>query len=67
MTIPRVYPVKKGETVRLHVESLAFGGKAVARIEGYTVFVDHGLPGQIVDALIIRRRKGYADARIIID
>ena len=64
MSEPRTYPVRKGETVPLRVEALAFGGQGVARIEGFTVFVPGGLPGQLVDGLIIRRRKGYAEARI---
>jgi len=64
MTGPRTYPVRKGETVTLRVESLAFGGQGVARVEGFTVFVPSGLPGQLVEALVLRRRKGYAEARI---
>ncbi len=59
-----VYPVKKGEIVPLEVERLAFGGKGVARIEGYTVFVEGGLPGQAVEARVVKRKKAYAEARI---
>jgi 23S rRNA (uracil1939-C5)-methyltransferase len=51
--------------LRLRVESLAFGGKGVAKIEGYTVFVERGLPGQLVDARVFRRNKGFAEARVV--
>ena len=59
------HPVQPGSTVTLRVESLAFGGKGVARLEGYTVFVERGLPGQEVEARIIRRKKGFAEARVL--
>ncbi len=58
------YPVKKGQTVTLAVERLAFGGRGVARVDGYTVFVEGGLPGQEVEALILRRKRSYAEARL---
>lgn len=47
------------------MESLAFGGKGVAKIEGYTVFVERGLPGQLVNARVFRRSKGFAEARVV--
>lgn len=59
------YPVQRGQTVSLQVERLALGGRGVARVEGYTVFVERGLPGQEVEALILRRKKSYAEARVV--
>ena len=47
------------------MESLAFGGKGVAHVEGYTVFVERGLPGQLVEARVFRRKKGFAEARVV--
>jgi len=58
-------PVKKGDRIRLRIESLAFGGKGVARVEGYTLFVEGGLPGQEVEAQVVRRKRGFADARLL--
>ena len=58
------YPVKRGETVSLHIESLAMGGRGVARIDGYTLFVERGLPGQVVEATVFRRKRSYGEARI---
>jgi 23S rRNA (uracil1939-C5)-methyltransferase len=57
-------PVERGQTLVLRVEDLAFGGQGVARVEGFTVFVDQGLPGQEVEAVIVRRRRRFAEARI---
>ncbi len=58
------YPVKRGDVLPLTVERLALGGRGVARVEGYTVFVERGLPGQEVEATILRRKKAYAEARV---
>lgn len=56
---------KKGDDVELIVDSLAYGGKGVARRDGFVVFVERALPGQKVKARITRRRKGYAEARVL--
>ena len=60
-----VSEIKKNKIVDLELESIAFGGKAVAHIDGFTVFVKKGLPGQKVKARIVRKKENYADARII--
>ena len=38
----------KGAEVDLSIEKIAFGGKALGRVDGFVVFVDHGIPGQTV-------------------
>jgi 23S rRNA (uracil1939-C5)-methyltransferase len=55
----------KGTVIDLRVEKLAFGGKAVARVDGFVVFLDHAVPGQTVKALITRKKRNYAEARVI--
>jgi 23S rRNA (uracil1939-C5)-methyltransferase len=57
--------LKKKTIVELKLESIAYGGKAVARLDGFTVFVERGLPGQKVKARIVRKKDNYAEARII--
>lgn len=61
----RTYPVKKGEVREFQVESLAFGGNGVAKVDGYTVFIGGGLPGQTVEAMVIRRKKNHGEARLL--
>ena len=60
----RTYPVKKGERLTLNIESMAFGGRGVAKVDGYTIFVDGSLPGQTVEATLIRRKKRFGEARL---
>lgn len=56
---------RKGDTLELTIDSLAYGGKGVARHDGFVVFVERALPGQRVRARITRRRKGFAEARVL--
>ena len=55
----------KGADIELRVEKLAFGGKAVAKVDGFVVFMDRAIPGQTVKALITRKKRNYAEARVI--
>lgn len=56
-------PVRKGEEVELAIDSLAFGGNGVARLDGFVVFVRGGLPGDTVTARITKVKKGFAEAQ----
>ncbi len=57
--------VKKGQELKLEISGLAFGGKGIAREDGFTVFVDHTVPLDIVIARIIKKKKNFAVARVI--
>ena len=58
-------PVKKHQEVELTVDSLAFGGNGVARLDGFVVFVRRGLPGDRVRARITRVKRGFAEATTV--
>jgi 23S rRNA (uracil1939-C5)-methyltransferase len=58
-------PVAKGEELELDVESLAFGGNGVARLDGFVVFVRHGLPGDRVRARVTKVKRSHAEALAI--
>ncbi|MHC1727511.1 MAG: 23S rRNA (uracil(1939)-C(5))-methyltransferase RlmD [Syntrophobacteraceae bacterium] len=55
----------KGIETELFVEKLAFGGKAVARVDGFVVFLDRAVPGQRVKARIIKKKRNFAEARVV--
>ncbi len=59
------YPVKRGGEYELVIEDLAFGGKGVARVENYVIFVKDALPGDRVRARIGKRKKDYAEAYLL--
>ena len=55
-------PVKMQEEVELQVDSLAYGGNGVARLDGFVVFVRGGLPGDRVRARVTKVKRGFAEA-----
>ena len=55
-------PVTKGEELELHVDSLAYGGNGVARLDGFVVFVRRGLPGDTVRARVTKVKRSHAEA-----
>jgi 23S rRNA (uracil1939-C5)-methyltransferase len=55
----------RGELLELDIESLAFGGRGVARSDGMVVFVSGGLPGDRVKAEITKAKKRFAEARAV--
>jgi 23S rRNA (uracil1939-C5)-methyltransferase len=58
-------PVAKGEELELDVESLAYGGNGVARLDGFVVFVRRGLPGDRVRARVTKVKRSHAEALAI--
>jgi 23S rRNA (uracil1939-C5)-methyltransferase len=56
---------KKGAELELVIEELAFGGEGIARLNDFVIFVEGGLPGQRLKGRIIKKRKKYANARIL--
>src|SRR6266487_3982185 len=55
-------PVTKGEELELDVDSLAYGGTGVARLDGFVVFVRRGLPGDRVRARVTKVKRSHAEA-----
>src|SRR3954453_20696710 len=57
-----VAPVVKDQELELHVDSLAYGGNGVARLNGFVVFVRRGLPGDTVRARVTKVKRSHAEA-----
>ena len=56
---------KRGEYVEIEIDSLAYGGNGVGRTDdGLVVFVEDGLPGQLVSARLGKVKKNYAYASV---
>jgi 23S rRNA (uracil1939-C5)-methyltransferase len=60
-----VSTLAQGAEVDLVIEKLAFGGKALGRVDGFVVFVDHAVPGQKVRVRITREKSQFAEARVV--
>src|SRR5881398_2792683 len=55
-------PVAKDQELELDVESLAYGGNGVARLDGFVVFVRSALPGDTVRARVTKVKRSHAEA-----
>jgi 23S rRNA (uracil1939-C5)-methyltransferase len=56
---------RRGEELELRIEALAFGGAGVARLDRYVVFVQGGIPGDRVRAVVTNSKRAYAEARAL--
>lgn len=64
-TIIPALSLKRGDEIQLDVTGAAFEGKSVARKEGYVVFVEGAVPGDVVTARILKAKKNFAEAKVI--
>jgi 23S rRNA (uracil1939-C5)-methyltransferase len=55
-------PVSRDQELELTIDSLAFGGNGVARLNGFVVFVKRALPGDTVRARITKVKRNHAEA-----
>jgi 23S rRNA (uracil1939-C5)-methyltransferase len=55
----------RGAEVELAIEKFADRGKSLARLGGYVVFVDGAVPGDRVRARVFKRKKAFAEARLL--
>jgi 23S rRNA (uracil1939-C5)-methyltransferase len=64
-TRPAARGPRRGELLELEIDSLAFGGRGVARADGLVVFVAGALPGDHVRAEVTKGKKRFAEARTV--
>ena len=55
--------MRKNEFVTVTITDMTNTGEGIGRADGYTLFVQHAVPGDTVRARITRPKKGYAYAR----
>ncbi len=56
---------RRGELLEVEIDSLAFGGRGVARTDGYVVFVAGALPGDRVRAEVTKSKRRFAEASAV--
>ncbi len=55
---------RRGDTLELVVDDLAFGGEGVGRVDGYVIFVRGGLPGDRLQVTVTEARGRYGRGTI---
>ena len=58
-------PVEINKEYDIRISSLGSSGEGVGRMEGFTVFVTGGLPGELVRVRIGEVKKSYASGRLL--
>jgi 23S rRNA (uracil1939-C5)-methyltransferase len=62
---PAARASRRGEQLEIEIESLAFGGRGVARTDGFVVFVSGALPGDRVRVEVTKAKRRFAEARTV--
>ncbi len=57
--------IHKDDIIELTVESTGFEGKSVARVDGFVVFVEGAIAGDVVKAKVYKTKKKYAEAKMV--
>lgn len=57
--------LKKGEEVELYIDSAAFKGKGIGKINDLAVFVPNTAPGDKIRTRIIKRKKSYREGKLL--
>ena len=52
-----VNKIKKGSELNLKIDSLTYGGKGISKFDGLVIFTNNVLPGQLIKAKIIRKKR----------
>jgi len=58
-------PLTRGQELELTIDSLAYGGRGVARHGDIVVFVARALPGDRVRARVTKWKRRYAEASTV--
>jgi len=56
---------KKGAEIELEIESAAYKGKGIAKVDGLAVFVPNTAPGDRIKARIVKKKKNYCEGKLL--
>ncbi len=57
--------IRKRDILELSIDKMAFGGQGIAHVDGFVIFVKGGVPGDRLTAQVFKKKRDYAEARII--
>lgn len=58
-------PVKKNETITIHIEDLTSEGNGVGKINGYPIFTPYALPGEEAVVKVVKVTKNLAFGKLL--
>ncbi|TQR17701.1 23S rRNA (uracil(1939)-C(5))-methyltransferase RlmD [Psychrobacillus vulpis] len=57
-------PVKKNDQLTVHIEDLTHDGAGVAKVDGYPLFIQGGLPNETAEVHVLKTLKNYGFAKL---
>ncbi len=57
--------IRKRDILELNIDKMAYGGQGIARLDGFVIFVKGAIPGDRLKAQVFKKKKGYAEARLL--
>lgn len=61
----RLVPVQKNDIIEVKFEDMTHDGSGVAKIDGYTLFVPFGLPGERANVKVLKTKKNYGYGKLL--
>ena len=58
-------PVKKNDRLSVYIEDLTHDGAGVAKVDGYPLFIQGGLPNEQAEVHVVKTLKNYGFAKIV--
>ena len=55
---------KKNDSVTVTIEDMGTEGEGIGKVDGFTLFIKDAVPGDVVNAKVIKIKKNYAYARL---
>ena len=56
--------ISRGDIIQVSIDSIGFGGLGVGRYNNIAVFIRDGLPGQVVDCMVLKKKSNLIEAKI---
>ncbi len=56
---------RKGDTIELLIDSMAYGGRGIGRVNGCVIFVRGTVTGDRISCRIVKKKKAYAEALLV--
>jgi len=63
--LQNIIPVEKNEDYKVEIIGIGHEGEGVGKVDNFTVFVKEALPGEIVEAKIIKLTKSYGVGKLL--
>ncbi|WP_342599095.1 23S rRNA (uracil(1939)-C(5))-methyltransferase RlmD [Psychrobacillus sp. FSL H8-0483] len=58
-------PVTKNDRITVHIEDLTHDGAGVAKVDGYPLFIQGGLPNETAEVHVLKTLKNYGFAKLM--